>query len=211
MEPKLHPHPPRPSSSNPSSWGQRICIAIIALIATGIALYLGLYQWRIISHPWDPLFGEGTRRVLDSDLSHEITKWIRIPDAILGIFAYLSDAIFAMAGSKNRWYERPWLVILFGINVIPVGVVSMLLVLSQGFIVKSWCFLCLMSALISFILIILAYGEVAATCIYLKELYKRTDLKTTFWAYYGYPSTKSIEAASAALEIREKRNVAKNR
>ena len=131
---------------NPSSWNQRIAIALIAAVATLISLYLGLYQWQILPSVWDPVFGDGTKNVLTSPLSHEFTKWIRIPDAVLGVFAYFSDIIFSLAGSKDRWKDRPWLVILFGICVIPVGFVSVLLVILQGFVVKSWCFLCLAAA-----------------------------------------------------------------
>lgn len=202
MEPKLHPHPPRPWSYNPSSWGQRIQMAVIALFATFIALYLGLYQWGVISTVWDPFFGDGTKNVLTSDLSHEFTKWIRLPDAILGVFAYFSDAVFALAGSERRWQDRPWLVILFGIDVIPLGIVSIILVIMQGLVVKYWCFLCLVTAAVSLTLILLAYDEVFSSCIYLAEVYKRSNLRTTWWAFWGYPSHEAFAAGEATLQRR---------
>lgn len=205
MDPILHPHPPRPWSYNPSSWSQRIRIALIALVATFIALYLGLYQWGVIKTVWDPLFGDGTKNVLTSDLSHEFTKWIRVPDAILGVFAYLSDAVFALAGSERRWQDRPWLVILFGIDVIPVGMVSITLVVLQGLVVKYWCFLCLITASISLLLIFLAYDEVTSSFIYLYEVKKRSDWKTVWWAAWGYPSDVAFEAGEATLQIKGKR------
>src|SRR5687767_3838449 len=37
---------PEPWDYNPSSWRQRIIIAIWAMAATLIAIYMGLYQWR---------------------------------------------------------------------------------------------------------------------------------------------------------------------
>lgn len=187
---------------NPSSWNQRIWIASIALVATLIALYLSLYQWRVISTVWDPLFGDGTKHVLDSDLSHEFTKWIGIPDAMLGVLAYFSDVVFALVGSKRRWQERPWLVILFGIDVIPLGLVSIILVLLQGIVIKSWCFLCLITALISVSLIFLAYDEVYSSCLYLYEIWKRSNFKTAWLAFLGYPCEES-QAASEVI-IRRK-------
>lgn len=204
MPANLPPYFPKPWNYNPSSWNQRIRIAAIALIATFIALYLALYQYRIISWVWDPFFGDGTMKVLDSDVSHDITKWIRIPDAILGTFAYLSDAVFALAGSERRWQDRPWLVILFGIDVIPLGVVSIILVVLQGIAVKYWCFLCLITALISLILILLAYDEVVSSCIYLHEIKKRANWKTFWKAFWGYPSLEAFEAGEATLKKRKK-------
>ncbi len=187
---------------NPSSWPQRIQMALIALVATGIALYLGLYQWHVIPWVWDPVFGDGTKNVLTSPLSHDFTRWIRIPDAMLGVFAYFSDVIFALAGSKKRWQDRPWLVILFGIDVIPLGCVSIILVILQGLVVKSWCFLCLITAAISLTLIFLAYDEVRASCLYLSEIKKRSDWKTTWWAFWGYPSPEAPAAGEAVIQRR---------
>lgn len=201
-EPRLAPKIPRPWNYNPSSWNQRIRIAWVAIAATLIAFYLGLYQWGVISEVWDPIFGEGTKNVLTSPLSHEFTNWIRIPDAMLGVFAYLSDAIFAVAGSERRWQDRPWLVILFGIDVIPLGLVSIILVILQGLVVKSWCFFCLVTALISVLLIVLAYDEVISSCIYLYELKKTSSWKTVWWAFWGYPSHEAFEAGIATLQIR---------
>lgn len=197
----------RLSSYNPSSWNQRVLIAWIALVATFISLYLGLYQWKLIPTVWDPVFGDGTKNVLTSPLSHEFTSWIRIPDAMLGFFAYLSDMIFSLAGSERRWQDRPWLVILFGIDVIPLGMVSATLVFLQGFVVKSWCFLCLITATISITLIFLAYDEVISSCIYLREVKKRSNWKTAWWAFWGYPSKESLEAGEATLK---RKNVGKN-
>lgn len=194
--------------NNPSSWNQRILIAVIALVATLISLYLGLYQWGAMATAWDPIFGDGTQQVLTSPLSHEFTRWIRLPDAMLGVFAYFSDLIFAIAGSKDRWQDRPWLVILFGIDVIPLGCVSVILIILQGLVVKAWCFLCLVSALISLILVFLAYSEVAASCRYLHEIWKRGNFKTFWWALWGYPSPEALEARNAVLQ--RKNDVGKN-
>lgn len=185
---------------NPSSWPLRIVIAIIAAFATSIAVYLSLFQWQVYPVVWDPLFGEGTKNVLTSPLSHQFTSWIRIPDASLGFFAYFSDIVFSLAGSNQRWIDRPWLVILFGIAVIPVGCVSIILVILQGLVVKSWCFLCLITAMTSLVLIFLSYIEVIATIRYLHQLLKLTDLKTTWWALWGYPCQETMEAAKRARE-----------
>lgn len=176
---------PPPWDYNPSSWAQRIAICLIASIAFLIAGYMALYQWRLSPSVWDPLFGEQSMRVLDSDVSERMRFWFRIPDAAFGAFAYLGDMVFGLAGSTRRWQYRPWIVILFGIDVIPLGVVSAVLVVLQGTVVGSWCFLCLVTALISLILVFMAYDEVWTCLLYLREIWRRTKdyrlLWSTFW------------------------------
>ena len=60
-------------------------------------------------------------RVLDSQVSESMRTWLRIPDGALGAFAYLSEAVFALAGSTRRWQYRPWLVVAFGLLLVLVG------------------------------------------------------------------------------------------
>jgi hypothetical protein len=165
-----HEAPAPPWDYNPSSWSQRIPICLIAFLGFGIAAYLALYQWRIIDDVWDPVFGDGSKRVLDSEVSETMRGWFGIPDAALGAVAYLGDAIFGLGGSTRRWQCRPWLVIVFGIDVIPLGIVGAVLIFMQGFVVGSWCFLCLVSAVISLLLVYLAYDEVWSSIRYLMRV-----------------------------------------
>jgi uncharacterized membrane protein len=195
--------PLKPWRYNPSRWIQRVPIAIAALVPMGIALYMGLYQWGLIPGAWDPVFGNGsTENVLRSDVSHVLYGWLRVPDAILGAYAYFADLLFSLAGCGRRWQFRPWLVTLFGFLVIPVGVVSVILVALQGLVVKSWCFLCLTTAFFSLLMIVLAYDEVCATLTYLWEVHRRSkDWRLTFWTFWGYPSEV---AHQVGVEITEK-------
>ena len=95
------------------------------------------------------------------------------------------------------WPDRPWLVILFGIDVIPLGVVSAILVICQGTIVGQWCFLCLLTALISLILVVMAYDEVFASLKLLYRVWKRTHDKRLVWSVlWGKPSEIADEIAS---------------
>ncbi|MDN3506583.1 MAG: vitamin K epoxide reductase family protein [Simkaniaceae bacterium] len=180
---------PEPWEYNPSKWSQRIRIVLIAAIAVIIAIYMGLYQWRLIDSVWDPIFGNQSMKVLDSDVSHKITSWVLVPDSILGALAYLGDIIFALAGSTRRWHDRPWLVILFGLDVIPLGIVSATLIFMQGFVVGSWCFLCLVTAVISLILVALAYDEVWSSILFLYRVWKRSKKFSIFWGtLWGRPN-----------------------
>jgi uncharacterized membrane protein len=171
-----------PYRRNPSEWPQRIPIAILATIAAGISVYLALYQWRLIDAVWDPLFGRGSERVLDSQASHAMQRVLGIPDAALGALAYVADGVLCMAGSTRRWQFRPYLVFLFGLVVIPLGIVSIILVVLQGVVIGSWCSLCLLTALISVALIVLAHNEIWATIKYLQRVHRATGSRKKLWA-----------------------------
>ena len=193
----LSVHAP-PFERNPSSWSQRLPIVGLALFACAISVYLALYQWRVIGSVWDPFFGDGSEKVLDSHASEQMRRWIRIPDAALGAIGYLSEAIFGLAGSTRRWQYRPWLVLLFGIDVIPLGVISVILVVAQGVVVQEWCTLCLVTAAVSLVLVFLAYDEVWSSILFLWRTWKATRSWATVWKVFrgGADAT----AARVALE-----------
>jgi hypothetical protein len=194
---------PQPWTYNPSRLSQRVPICIVASFAVIIAVYLGLYEWKLIDHIWDPVFGTDSEKVLNSNVSHWITYWIGIPDATLGAISYLGDIIFALAGSTRRWQDRPWLVILFGLDVIPISAVSVTLVALQGTVVGYWCFLCLTSAFISLILIILAYDEVWSCFLFISRVWKKTKDPKLLWnTFWGRPS---IVAHEIGLELIKER------
>lgn len=190
-----------PWDYNPSSWRQRLPICLLGLSTAGIAFYMAAYQWRLIPGVWDPVFGEQTERVLDSDVSDEMRSWVLIPDAALGAVGYLSEAILALAGSTRRWRDRPWLVTLFGIDVIPLGVVSAILVVMQGTVVGAWCFLCLVTAVISLVLVLYAYDEVWSSILLLQGVWRTTHSRRKLWnAFWG--REPSVNGASAQFATR---------
>jgi uncharacterized membrane protein len=196
-----------PWSYNPSSWTQRIPICLLAVVAFLIAAYMGLYQWRLIDSAWDPIFGTQTQKVLDSEVSESMRRWMLIPDAVLGAIAYLGDAIFGLAGSTRRWRNRPWLVIIFGIDVIPLGIVSAVLVVLQGTVVGEWCFLCLVTAAISLILVYMAYDEVWSSLVYLWRVWRESGQSATLWkALWGQPTEVGQRVA---MDMLHKRSQAK--
>jgi len=181
---------------NPSSWRQRVPICVLAGVAFILATHMALYQWRLIGDVWDPIFGVQSKLVLDSDVSHRMRQWMRIPDAALGALAYLGDAIFGLAGCTRRWQYRPWLVILFGLDVIPLGLVSAVLVVLQGAVVGSWCFLCLITAAISLLLVALSYDEVWSSLVYLGRVWQRTQSYPILWdTFWGRASADAERVA----------------
>jgi hypothetical protein len=200
VEPDLGVNAP-PWDYNPSAWSERIPICLLALVGFFISAYLALYEWRLIPTVWDPVFGDGTRRVLDSDVSHRLYRWFGIPDAAMGAFAYLGDAVLGLAGSTRRWQYRPWMVVLFGIDVIPLGGVSAVLVLAQATLVGSWCFLCLVSAAISLVLIYFAYDEVWSSLVYLRRVWRATRAPRVVWDVFWGRYVPGVDRIALAREV----------
>lgn len=189
-----------PFERNPSAWSQRVPIALLAAAGTVISTYLALFQWGLIDSVWDPVFGQGSEKVLESSAAKRMDKLLHVPDAAFGAWAYLSECVFCLVGSTRRWQYRPWMVILFGFDVIPLGLVSAALVLTQGLVVGSWCFLCLVTAAISLTLVVLAYDEVWACLKYLRRVWRYTHDKRLFWnVFWGRASAM---ADSVALQPR---------
>jgi len=190
--------PAPPFDRNPSAWSQRVPVSVLAALGALIAAYMALYQWDRIGGVWDPVFGAGSESVLDSQVASRLDRWLRVPDAAFGAWGYLSEAVLGLAGSTRRWQFRPWMVVLFGIDVIPLGGASAVLVVLQGFVVGSWCLPCLVTAAISIALIFFAWDEVWASVAFLYRVWKRTRSARVVWrTFWGVGSP---EAAAVALE-----------
>ena len=152
---------------NPSAWMQRIPIVVLALVGTAIAGYLMLFQVGVLDSVWEPFFGDGSERILTSWVSKLLHP---IPDAGLGAFSYLLDAVAGVIGGRRRWQTMPWMVVLFGIAVGPLGVVSVTLVILQPVLFDTWCTLCLASGVVSVWMIGPAMDEILASLQHLKRV-----------------------------------------
>ena len=164
---------------NPAKWSQRLPIVGLALVGVGIATYLSLYQLDVFSTVWEPFFGDGSEKILNSRISHILP----IPDAALGAFGYLLDAVTGAIGGTKRWRTMPWIVVLFGLAVGPLGVVSIMLVVFQPVLLGAWCTLCLASAIVSVAMIGPAMDEMLASLQYLR---REKDAGRSLWkAFWG--------------------------
>jgi hypothetical protein len=156
---------------------------IAATIGFLVALYLAFYQWKIIPDVWEPFFGDGSHIILNSPISH----FLPIPDGALGAFGYLFDAVTGAIGGTRRWKTMPWMVLLFGVAVGPLGAISILLVIFQPVLFNAWCTLCLFTAVISVLLISPALDEVLASLQYLKA--ERNAGRSVWSALRGVPES----------------------
>ena len=165
---------------NPATWSQRIPIIVLAMIGFFIAGYLALYQFRIIDDVWEPFFGNGSVKILNSPVSHVLP----VPDAALGAFGYLLDAVAGVIGGTRRWRTMPWIVVLFGVAVGPLGLISVMLVVFQPVLFDAWCTLCLVTAAISVVMIGPTMDEMLASLQYLKRI--KASGKSLWRGFWGY-------------------------
>jgi hypothetical protein len=91
------------------------------------------------------LFGDGSRTNPGSSISYLLP----IPPCAFGTLADAIDAVTGAIAGPGRWRTIPWMVIVFGKVVGPLGEVSVLLVILQPVMFDAWCTLCLASAVAS--------------------------------------------------------------
>ncbi|WP_022947355.1 NAD-dependent epimerase/dehydratase family protein [Methylohalobius crimeensis] len=149
----------------PSSWMQRIPIIFLAFIGLYISRYLAAYQLGHIDHAWDPFFGAGTETIITS----EVSKAWPVPDAGLGAVTYMLEILTGIIGGRARWRTMPWLVVLFGLMIVPLGVVSIFFIVIQPILIGTWCTLCLVAAAAMLIQIPYSLDELIAAGQFLLE------------------------------------------
>ncbi len=182
-------------SYNPSSWPQRWIMMVAGFLGWIVSRYLAAYQLGYTDVAWDPFFGEGSRLVLDSDMSHSLP----ISDGGLGALAYTFEFLMGWMGSPARWRTMPWMVALFGILVIPLGLVHIFLVISQPIVVGHWCTLCLLAAGIMLPMIPLEVDEVVAMGQHMVQTKRRGDsMWKVFWKG-GAPIAQNMDERSPEL------------
>lgn len=175
---KMGSEVPEGWSYNPSSWPQRGIMIALGFLGWLVSRYLGAFQMGYIDLAWDPFFGESTQQVLNSRMSHSLP----ISDGAFGAFAYTLEFLMGWMGSPSRWRTMPWMVTVFGILVIPLGLVHIFLVISQPVIVGAWCTLCLLAAAIMLPMIPLEFDEVIAMGQHMVQAKRRGDsLWQVFW------------------------------
>lgn len=159
------PNQPPGWSFNPSMWTQRLPIIVLALIGLHISRYLVAYQLGHIDSVWDPFFEggpdpkNGTEEIITSSVSQ---AW-PVPDAGLGALTYLLEIVTGVIGSRRRWRTMPWLVLLFGLMIVPLGVVSIFFIIIQPIWIGTWCTLCLVGAAAMLVQIPYSLDELVAS------------------------------------------------
>lgn len=153
-------------SYNPSAWTQRLPIIVLALIGLYVSRYLAGYQLGYISEVWDPFFAgspadpqNGTEEIITSSVS----KAWPVSDAAVGGYTYLLEILTGIVGSRMRWRTMPWLVVLFGLMIAPLGVTSIVFIIIQPIVIGTWSTIALVGAAAVLIQIPYSLDELLAT------------------------------------------------
>lgn len=157
---------------NPSSWPQRIPIIILAFVGFFISRYLTAYQLGHIDGVWDPFFNApdgGVKNGTESIITSAMSEAWPVPDAGLGAMVYALEILVGLIGSTRRWRTMPWLVTLFGIMIVPLGIVSITFIIIQPIMLGTWCALCLLGAAAMLLQIPYSLDELLATAQFLKR------------------------------------------
>lgn len=160
---------------SPSSWFQRMPIIFLAVVGLLVSRYLTAYQLGHVDSVWDPFFAgaapngkNGTEEIITSSVSE---AW-PVPDAGLGALTYMLEILTGLIGSSRRWRTMPWLVMLFGIMIVPLGIVSITFIVIQPILLGTWCTLCLIAAAAMVIQIPYSVDELVATGQFLARRHK---------------------------------------
>ena len=179
-------------SYNPSTGLQRAPTAILALVGWASSFYMAAYQLHYIDTIWDPFFHEGTLDVITSAIS----KSFPVSDAGLGSMSYVLEFLLTLSGGALRWYRTPWMVVLFGILVVPLSLVSIALIILQPLVVGAWCTWCLITAVCMLFMAAFSIDEVVLVLQYLAHV-KRSGLP--FWQVFW----KGSQGVELTVERRE--------
>jgi len=162
-------------SYNPSSWSQRLPIILLAIVGLEVSRYLAAYQLGHVDGVWEPFFAgspadpqNGTEEIITSHVSE---AW-PVSDAAVGGYTYALEILTGIVGSRARWRTMPWLVLLFGLMIAPLGVTSIFFIIIQPILIGTWSTLALLAAAAMLIQIPYSLDELLATCQFLRRRVK---------------------------------------
>lgn len=194
------PEVPEGWSYNPSGWTQRVLIIVLAFAGLLISRYMAAYQLGHVDSAWDPFFrgGPDPKNGTEEIITSSVSKAFPLPDAGLGALTYALEILTGLAGSRRRWRTMPWLVLLFGLMIVPLGVVSIFFIIIQPIWLGTWCTLCLLGAAAMVIQIPYSLDEIVATS---QFLWRRKKAGRSLLRVLLFGDTDQGEVTAAAPEF----------
>ena len=157
-------------SYNPSDWTQRLPIIALAHVGLYVWRYLAAYQLGHIPHVWGPFFA-GSPADPQNGTEEVITSWVSkawpVSDAAVGGYTYLLEILTGLVGSRMRWRTMPWLVVLFGLMIAPLGITSIAFIIIQPVLIGTWSTIAMIGAAAVLVQIPYSLDELLATLQYL--------------------------------------------
>ena len=159
---------------SPSDWFQRLPVIMLAMVGFGFSYYLAAYQVEGIPGVWDPIFPSpagrdpslnGTEAIVTSATSE---AW-PVPDAGVGTLTYALEIVVGLIGTARRWRTMPWLVVLFGLMIVPLGIVSIGFIIIQPIVIGTYSTLALIGAAAMVLQIPYSLDELVATYQFLRR------------------------------------------
>jgi nucleoside-diphosphate-sugar epimerase/uncharacterized membrane protein len=169
-------------SYSPSTYLQRLPIIALGAIGFVIARVLAAYQLGHIDAVWEPFFaGDEARNGTEFIITSDVSRAWPIADGGLGATTYMIEVLMGVMGGRSRWRTMPWMVLMFGIAVVPLGVVSIYFIIIQPIDIGTYCTLCLLAALAMLVMIPFALDELVAMGQFLLANVRRGR---PFWASF---------------------------
>ncbi len=182
-------------SFNPSSWTQRLPVIALAIVGVLFSRYLAAYQMGHIDGVWEPFFAgsaadpqNGTEEIITSSVSE---AW-PVPDAAVGAFVYMLEILTGIVGGRARWRTMPWLVLAFGLLIVPLGIVSVGFIIIQPIVIGTWSTPALIGAAAMLIQIPYSIDELAASMSFLR---RRTKAGRSFLRVLLFGDTDEVAPA----------------
>jgi nucleoside-diphosphate-sugar epimerase len=153
-------------SYNPSAWTQRLPIIALALVGLYVSRWLAGYQLGHLGGVWEPFFA-GSPDDPRNGTEEIITSWVAeawpVSDGGLGAITYILEILTGVIGLKARWRTMPWLVVLFGLMIVPLSVTSISFIIIQPILLGTWSTLALIGAAAMLLQIPYAIDELLAS------------------------------------------------
>ena len=95
-----------------------------------------------------------------------------MPDAGVGAMTYALEILVGAIGSARRWRTMPWLVVLFGVMIVPLGAISIFFIVIQPIMIGTYSTLALIAAAAMVVQIPYSLDELVATFQFLRRRHK---------------------------------------
>lgn len=191
---------------NPSAWTQRLPIILMALSGVYVSRYLAAYQLEHIPTVWEPFFAgspDDPRNGTEEIITSSVAKAWPVSDAAVGAYTYLLEILTGLVGSNARWRTMPWLVILFGLMIAPLGVTSIFFIIIQPVVIGTWSTIALFGAAMILIQIPYSLDELIATMQFLR---RRSKAGQSWLRVLLFGDTDAKEVTKATSETADEFN-----